>query len=528
MTDGRPMHVWTIPAAIAVGLACYGPALAQDALINLGAIDELIWKIPGAEVETPAARADVARDSAAQMRVILGDAIESVDPVPQIAATVPPAPEMAPARISNSDLQIAMTQLAIDAGTNDMLTVVRAQGAEPTAIFVNEGSATLSDVAASGTNGISRDGNVFTLTEPLIIWSDAALTIAPDEVLLIDRGAGAFLLSFGAIDIDGAAVEGAGVENTIVADFEAFVLLAGRGSISATRSRFSQLGIRGTTMFSGLAVVSRGLLRPERPTLLADNAFHDTRTVYLAGTEGAQITGNLVYGDDAGGLILSGGTGAVIANNDVMTGNTGSAIRVTDGAENISITHNLVLDAPSNGILVDRAVRHIDVSRNIVLSSGDAGIVMRRAACAQMQGNLVVRNAATGIRLQETSDLTLGNNAVLLNGIAGIEILDQPVLGRIKIAHNVIGGNREGLSGASIHQVTLDDNMMSAQLPRLFGGEFAQYLPAYLTTTEQDDKTDFVIAAASVAASAPGPVAALTTLATAAEQDSGPTACEGN
>jgi Periplasmic copper-binding protein (NosD) len=247
-------------------------------------------------------------------------------------------------------------------------------------------------------------------------------------------------------------------------------------------------------------VVSRGLLRPDQPSRLLNNRFADTRLILLQGTEGAEVMGNLVTGDLAGGITLSGGADGVIAGNDLLARGARAGIRVTDGARGVVVADNLILQAQVNGIVVDQVAQRAAITGNIVLFSGDAGIVLRRATCGHISGNILARNGATGLRLQGAADMAIAGNAVLLNGGVGVEVLAQPAAGRTLISDNVIAGNREGLRGAGIGALMLSGNQLSAQLPRLFGGEFAQYQPAFLTATEQQGLTDFGIGAQRPAA----------------------------
>jgi Periplasmic copper-binding protein (NosD) len=397
------------------------------------------------------------------------------------------------ATITRDDVQLAMTQLAIDAGTNDMLGVMRAQG-DGQAIYVNAGHVTLADIAAAG-DGLQAVEGIFRLTRPLIIWSDATLTIDAGQTLVMDRAAGAFVLAFGGLTVTGARIQGAGHAAAASPDFVPFVLVAGRGWITAVQSDFASLGMPDTTLFSGLAVVTRGLLRPDQATLLSQNTLHDVRLVLLQGTTGAHVQGNLVTGLLSGGITLSGGVAGIIAGNDLLAQGARAGIRVTDQAQGTVVADNLVLRAPVNGIVLDAAATQSQVTGNVVLFSGGAGLVMRRTSCVLVSGNIFARNGATGLRMQASGHLTIAHNALLLNGGVGIEVLAQPAAGTTLIADNVIAGNREGLRGAGIGALMLSSNQLSAQLPRLFGGEFAQYQPAFLTATEKQGRADFGIGA---------------------------------
>jgi hypothetical protein len=474
---------------LVAGLLAFAGQVRAD-VVPLVAVDQVLLDLPRTGAIPSQDMADAARVAGQAVAGLAGITLD------QTPATAPAVilPDGGPiAQIASGDVQLAMTQLAIDAGTNDMLGVMRAQHGDASAILVTAGTTTLADIVASGVAGLTKDEDGFHLTRPLVVWTDAGLMMAPGEVLLMDRSAGAFVLSFGQVTLTQASLRGAGAANAGNADFAPFLLVAGRGSLVATGSAFADLGMPDTTLFGGLSVVSRGLLRPDRASDLVGNTFTDTRSILLQGTEGAQVTGNLVQGAHAGGIVLSGGADGVIAGNDLLVGAARAAIRVTDGTKAAAVVGNLVLRAPVNGIVVDVATQGVAIRDNIVLFSGDAGLVMRRTSCVQVQGNVLARNGATGLRMQNAGDLAITQNAILLNGGVGVEVVAQPAHGHSVIGRNVIAGNREGLRGAGIGQLSLQDNQMSAQRPRLFAGEFAQYQAAFLTAVEQQGQSDFVI-----------------------------------
>ncbi len=480
------MRARIILAAVLLALA----GQVQADVVPLVAVDQVLLDLPRAGALSAPDMADAARLAGQKVAGLVGMTLAMSEDAATPVVVAKPGPM---AQIAMGEVQLAMTQLAIDAGTNDMLGVMRAQQGDTSAILVTAGTTTLADLLAAGVIGLSQDAQGYHLTRPLVIWTDAGLTMAPGEVLHLDRSAGAFVLSFGQVTLTQSTLRGDGAANAGNADFAPFLLVAGRGSLVATGSAFADLGMPDTTLFGGLSVVSRGLLRPDRASQLVGNTFTDTQSILLQGTEAAQVTGNLVQGAHAGGIVLSGGADGVIAGNDLLVGAARAAIRVTDGTKAAAVVGNLVLRAPVNGIVVDVATQGVAIRDNIVLFSGDAGLVMRRTSCVQVQGNVLARNGATGLRMQNAGDLAITQNAILLNGGVGVEVVAQPAHGHSVIGRNVIAGNREGLRGAGIGQLSLQDNQLSAQRPRLFAGEFAQYQAAFLTAVEQQGQTDFVI-----------------------------------
>jgi hypothetical protein len=160
--------------------------------------------------------------------------------------------------VEQGNLQIALTQLSIEEGTNNQLRVLRGQNGQNDAIFLREGPVTLRDVLAAATaqglTGISANGPVIHLSRPLVVWQDAALIVEPGDVLELDAATGAFLLGFGNIDIRNATVQTSVGENDGDPAYRPFLLVSGQGSFYAAESEFAGLGMAGLGAFSGIAV----------------------------------------------------------------------------------------------------------------------------------------------------------------------------------------------------------------------------------------------------------------------------------
>lgn len=405
------------------------------------------------------------------------------------------------------NLQIALTQLAILAGANGQMSLIRAQNAQSEALIVRQGSVTLADLADQMASLetpvlIERDG-VFYLDRPLVVWSDAGLTIGPGETLVLNRTAGAFLMSFGSLSIQQAAVRAEGAPNIGAPEFRPFVLVAGQGTLNATGSDFSDLGIATATLFGGLTVATPGLIRPEFPSAVIDNRFQDISRVSLIMADGGQMIGNQLQGSQ-GAIVVSGGQDVAVMSNDLHPGAASSGIRVTDGARGTVVAANIVIGGDKNGILIDRNVVGITLENNLLMQNGADGISLSRVNCARIRNNLVVQNRAVGVQLFDSAGVEVTGNGVLLNGVAGIDIQAKGQTGGTLVAQNVLARNGEGLRGTGIGQVTLQENALRDQLPRLFGGDFTAYLPGYLKVSEQDKGDTFVINAVVDAAGKSG------------------------
>jgi hypothetical protein len=419
--------------------------------------------------------------------------------LPALAALDLPPPQPAPmaqgsAHVEMADLQAALTQLAILSGANDHLPLIKAQ--QGPAIYLRQGQTTLPELAellaSEGQDGLQLQNGRYHLTRPLIIWSDASLALR-DESLDIDRAAGAFVISFGDLRIDAARLAGTASINNAAPDFAPFLLVAGQGTLWINTAQFHNLGMADTKLFAGITVMTRGLIGAKAPVAVLDSEFQGVARLALIGTDHARIERNRLDGM----LLIEAGQDQLILSNDIRP-KTGTGIRITDKAKDVILQANLVQQGTATGIASDRGSAGLVLRANLVAGNAGDGISLSQSPCARVSGNLVLANGAVGLRLQAQTGLRAEHNAFLDNGTAAIDLRGQTAItGTTLLAHNLISGNREGLRGAGIGSVLLTANRLEDQLPRLFGGEFASHLPAYLTQTQQGDGGEFRIALSS-------------------------------
>ena len=444
------------------------------------------------------------------------------------ALGLPPAPLMAPDPpappfpdgpapvLQTGRLQLALSQLAIHAGTNGHIALIRAQTGRDDALFLQSGFTDLPTLArlaiGSGLHGLAVDGRTVTLTRPLVIWQGAGLRLGPDDRLVLSGPDGAFLLGFGRLDSAGATIDTTGDS-----PFRPFLLTAGQGTLRVQGGTIRGLGFARSDTFGGIAVLARGLFPPDHPPIIRDVTFHDTGLVFLAGSEGARITGNRFLSPRTGGLTLSATRGALVTGNLIHDARGTAALRLRDGATDTRLSGNIIVNSARSGILAEGNLRRLTLAANAIAGSGGVGLLLRRADCTLLSGNLIAANGAAGIKLQETARTRLSRNALLLNGGSGIALQAQAPSSRTDLSGNLLSGNRDGLSGAGLGPVTLSGDDLTGQLPRLFSGEFAQHLPAYLRARDREGLTAFAIAASADPDAAPADAAEPCTETTGAD-----------
>lgn len=400
-------------------------------------------------------------------------------------------------KVISTDLQLAMTQLSIHIGSNNQIRVLRAQGDRRDALIVQSGNPTLRDLAKTaedqGIDGLRMVNGVAQLTRPLVVWVGAGLRLEPGDELQMEGDSGAFLLGFGQIEMLGAKVH-TGRNPAAPEAYRPFVLITGQGTIFAKDTRFSGLGMVGADPFGGVVVAQRGLFAPEFPPTLAQNTFEDVGVVGFIGVTNGTIFRNLVRTGRGGGVSLVGVQGAKVVENVVIGTKGGAGVKVANGA-NVQLVGNLIKGGARNGISVGGNSKGVEISGNAVLTNAETGIATQRATCVSVTGNSVARNGASGLRLNESGVSRVEGNALILNTNSGLHVGAQRKGGRIEVADNLLAGNRVGLTGVAIGEVVLDQNNLTSQMPRLFDGEFSQYLASYLTQVQQQSNKSYRISA---------------------------------
>ena len=396
----------------------------------------------------------------------------------------------------SAELQLAMTQLSIHIGTNNQLRVLRAQNGARDALILQSGAATLRDLAkaaeAQGIDGLRMVNGAARLTRPLVVWLGAGLRLEPGDRLEMEAASGAFLLGFGQVEMIGAQVAATGV-STLPESYRPFVLITGQGTIHAENTRFTGLGMVNADPFGGVMISQRGLFAPPFAPALLGNEFEDMGVVGMSGVTGGFILGNVIRAGRGGGVALAAAQDTAVSGNRIIATKGGAGVKVANGTA-VRLTGNLVTGGARNGISVGGNSKGILISGNAVLSNAETGIATQRATCVLVTGNSIAKNGASGLRLNESGVSRVQGNALVMNTTAGLHVGAQTKGGRIEISDNLLAANRVGLTGVAIGEVMLEHNNLSAQMPRLFDGEFSQYLAGYLTGVQQKSDTNFRIA----------------------------------
>ncbi|MDO8982481.1 right-handed parallel beta-helix repeat-containing protein [Cypionkella sp.] len=476
---------------ISASMGQAAPKLAESAALHAG--------IAGLQQDASVMSAQgFAYDAVAQIAELYG-----VKPAPRPKALAEVTlPSGDAAKVAAGDTQIALTQLSISEGTNNQLRVQQAQHSSKAGIFISAGVINLQDLATTaqeqGIAGIAMADGVVTLSRPLVIWQGATLLIHPGDVLQMQAAEGAFLLNFGKLDLRGATLRSDVAADAPETRYRPFVLTSGSGQVYAEANQFQALGMAELGPFAGFVISTQGLFASTTPSVLRGNRFEDIGGVALIGTKAAQVTQNAFLASRGGALILAQvGAGAALGNTIYNT-KAGAGLRVTARSKDTLIAGNLVLGGQGNGVQVDGGSFGITLRGNAVLDNAQSGLAAKTASCLSVKDNVIAANGAVGLRLTKTGYVQVAGNALVGNAGSAIAVGAQLTKARMELNSNLMAQNQIGLTGAALHLVTLRDNDLSAQLPRIFDGEFAQYQAAFLTSGRTDHAAVFQIS--SVAA----------------------------
>jgi mannuronan 5-epimerase len=390
--------------------------------------------------------------------------------------------EPAALEIVGSDVRLALTQLALSAGSEGQNTVLAAQpGFGAPGIYIRAGTATLADlhdrIAGSRLEPVlRRNGDSYVLRRPIIVLKDAALHIRPDETLTLDGDGGAFLLAFGHLAVEAATIDAtAAIAPSSPDEFRPFVASVGSGSLHIIGSRISGLGFLGSDAMSGVAVLTGGLFRSEIPSLLVANHFEDIGGITVNGGIRMQIAGNLIEATRGIGLYVRNSDGVQVQRNIVRDALGDDAMRFSGMAKRAEISDNAFLGGRHAGLRIEDAAQNVVIRGNQFSGYRSHGIIIQDAsACVLIASNVITDNRGGAVEIIRSGPIRVADNAVVDNRGPGLSVNGAAEAGQVTVQRNVFTNNRSGIRSASA-QLFLSGNEMQGQLPRLYSGDLAQF-----------------------------------------------------
>lgn len=389
--------------------------------------------------------------------------------------TVPVSFATAAPTADRLNLRLAFTMLSQSHGDEENGTVLAAQ-ADPgrNALVLQSGEADLVALSRllrdTGLPG-RAEGAALVLEVPLVIWPGATLRLRPGDDLRLSRSHGAFILNFGTLAADGAAIGIAGQPNVAVPRFRPFITTADSGELILRDAMVSGLGFGETVKFSGVSVL-RSLLRgAERPLVIDGTSFVDVQSVTVQGDAGTRITANRFRDMRGPALVISRVARAEVMGNLFSGLMPTNAIRLEGGSADGMIAANVILGGERAGIVVRNDSPGALVTGNVVWDRAGGGIAVQNSSCASVTGNLVIANDQKGIELRNAPGGSVTDNSVLSNHSIAIWISNQPTGAETRIAGNVIAFNAAGLAAGQGGTLVLQGNDLTRQYLQFVTGD---------------------------------------------------------
>lgn len=359
------------------------------------------------------------------------------------------------------------------------------------ALFIRGGAMTLeqlvAEAAQSHPGALERSGETIIARWPIVIWSDSALLMGPDQALQLSTADGAFLLNSGLLSLDRAELSGSEGTNAGLKSFRPFVATAMTGAVQASNARFSRLGFGGAGSTSGLSVLGAALFPSKVGSHFVDSTFDNVSGLSLENTHRLVVSGNRFAGGAGPSIALKGVTGAQIRDN-VITGTTeAQAIDIQNTSTSIEVTGNILIGNRGSGIFVANDARDVAITGNLLSGNGRGGVSVVRSACVTIADNIVFSNSQVGIKVRASNGLTLSHNDLIANAGAGISIIDQAPDARVVVDGNAFSANKSGVHGGAASEISLKANDFAGQSPILLDGELAPYVPQLLQIAASPD-----------------------------------------
>ena len=382
-----------------------------------------------------------------------------------------------PATAEIADFRIVLALLSQSYSNEDNTDVIRAQGVRgPVALAFRGGVVTpqvIRDALAQFEPGVPMEqgpGRV-TLRRPILLWEDTVLRLGPQDDIALSRPDGAFILSLGAVEVEGSSLTVAGGPNAYSSEFVPFLTIGGGGSLRMTDATVTDLGFGWTDKFSGVSLVGHPFMPSDGISAVKDSHFENIVTLVMAGARDAQVSGNRFQDVRDNALRLIQSPRVRVERNVFFGVGRTNAIRLLDRSSEAVIAGNVLLRGERAGILVRDGSSYTTVSGNLLWARDGGAIKFDRVECGVASQNLVIDGRQKGIEVRRSPGTALRRNLIAGNNSTGIWISEQPSGALTQIESNVIARNGAGIATATAGHIELIGNDLSGQLPRLVQGD---------------------------------------------------------
>jgi poly(beta-D-mannuronate) C5 epimerase len=375
------------------------------------------------------------------------------------------------------NMRLALTMLSQSYGGEDNLAVVNAQSQpDLLALSIQSGRVTLDDVrkllVAFKLQEVPPEAGL-TLKVPLVIWKDATLILRPGEVLQMSRTDGAFLVSFGHLEVQGATIEMTGTNSPGSHNFQPFVIIADAGTLQMNGARVANLGFGETPKFSGFAILRGASRGTDRKSWIENSRFEGLDSLTLSGADNLLIRGNHFRDNRSAALVVSRSKGVSVLSNLFSGRMSTNAVRMEDGSSRGWVSGNLVMTGDRAGIIVRKESHGVTIANNIIWGRKGSGVSVAASDCVLLEDNVLLRNGQKGIEVRDSQQARILRNQIAHNHNAGVWVSGQEEGFETVLQDNELVGNGSGVSGATSARIVLAGNDFTRQLPQFLSGDIA-------------------------------------------------------
>lgn len=382
--------------------------------------------------------------------------------------TLPTEGPMATGDIFDLRLGLVMLSRGQKGGLNDIAR--QAQGNRGDRVLAMSGGlVTLASLrAAIAESGLAPvDGP---LRVPVVLMPDTTLRLTAGETLEMSRTDGAFMMSFGRVEVLGASLAATGSPNPHVAAFAPVLIVAGQGSLLMQGATVTGLGFGDSTRYAGVAVMGQALRTPIGRTSVRDTVFRDSAGLVIEMAPDPVITNNHFVDMRSAALRLITSSHAIVRDNHFSGEAPTNAIRILSGSVQANLSGNVLLGGTRVGILVSDSYDAV-VTDNLIWNRDGGGVKLQHASCGLVVGNTLLRGRQKGVEVRASEGVRVTSNLLVANRSGGIWISAQSANAHVGIDANRLRANGAGFVGATAGRLELRGNDLMGQLPRLADGD---------------------------------------------------------
>ncbi|WP_235777006.1 right-handed parallel beta-helix repeat-containing protein [Rhizobium mesoamericanum] len=399
------------------------------------------------------------------------------------------------------------------AGFTGLSHAARAQGLlYPRIIVIQSGIYTLGSLAMqldsmAGEPLVERDGDIVTLRAPLLVGEGAGLILSGQEASTyrLSATAGAFVAVGGTLYIQDTTVtswdealqkpRSSGPDTRGI--FRPFIVGWSNSEMYIGGSVLDSLGYAasksfGLTFSAGPKTIAKARERLRNPTgIVVENYFHnfeygfysyEADDISLIGNEYAN---NVLYGVDPHDRSQR----LLIALNTAHDTMVKHGIIISRGVDASWKIGNVVFHNKGSGLMLDRDSVDNLLYGNLSFENVQDGLTFFESSCNLAVANAFVENGRSGVRMRNSWDITVHDNAIVHNKLEAISgyisdlslaegehkrdlVMDPYVpLTTFTASDNLISANGKGIKAAGVSGLTLAQNEFHDQEGRLLDGD---------------------------------------------------------